>query len=123
MRVLFLFLLLALAAPEAHAARTKPFTAEELKQFQKCEDTTHCIRVTNGCCDCANGGDTTAVDRAFDKKFETLFSCEKTICTQKAGDCNFREPECVNGYCQLGPNKNHFPKDKKHGPLPRVQTE
>jgi hypothetical protein len=119
MRALLLLLLLAPIAQ----ARTKSFTAAELKQYQKCEDTSNCIRVTNGCCDCANGGDTTAVSRAFDKKFEKLFSCEKTMCTQKAGDCNFREPVCVKGLCQLGPNKNHFPKDKTAEPLPRVQPE
>ena len=81
----------------------------------------NCIRVTNGCCDCANGGDTTAVSREFDKKFEKLFSCEKTMCTQKAGDCNFREPVCVNHLCALGPNKELFPKKKEAGPLPPVQ--
>jgi hypothetical protein len=117
MRALLLLLLLA---PTAQA-RTTPFTAVELKQYQKCEDTSNCIRVTNGCCDCANGGDTTAVSREFDKKFEKLFSCEKTMCTQMAGDCNFREPVCVKGLCALGPNKDRFPKDKKAGPLPRVQ--
>ena len=118
MRALVLLLLLA---PAAFAARTKPFSAAELKKYQKCEDTSNCIRVTNGCCDCANGGDTTAVSREFDKKFEKLFSCDKIMCTQKAGDCNFREPACVKGYCQLGPNKERFPKDKKAGPLPRAQ--
>ena len=117
------FVLLLLLAPTAFAARTKPFNAEELRRYQKCADTSNCIRVTNGCCDCANGGETTAVSRDFDKKFEKLFRCETTICTQKAGDCNFREPVCVRGLCQLGPNKDHFPEDKKAGPLPRLQSE
>jgi hypothetical protein len=119
MRALLLIPLLASAG--AHAARTKPLSPAELKQYQTCEDTSNCIRVTNGCCDCANGGDTTAVSRAFDKKFERLFSCGTTMCTQKAGECNFREPVCVQGYCKLGPNKDRFPKDKKAGPLPRIQ--
>jgi len=123
MRAVILFLLLAPAAPFALGARTKPLTAAELKPFQRCEHASNCIRVTNGCCDCANGGDTASVSRTFDKKFEKLFQCETTMCSQKEGDCNFREPSCVEGRCELGPNKNHFPTDKSRGPLPRVQGE
>ncbi|MGZ3655155.1 MAG: hypothetical protein ACXVCS_06355 [Bdellovibrionota bacterium] len=103
-------ILLLLASTWAFAGQVRPLDPSELRQYQTCEDDSNCIRVTNGCCDCANGGDTAAINRKFDKQFQSHFDCRKIICSQKAGACNFREPVCVNGFCALGPQRKLFPR-------------
>ena len=107
---LAVLLLAASACSSAPAARTKPFVPDELRQYRKCNDTSNCIRVDNGCCDCANGGGTISINREFDKQFHALFDCKKVMCTQRAGTCLFREPVCKDGFCELGPQKQLFPK-------------
>lgn len=109
MHALSLFLFFTIPAFAADA--TKPLPAAEVKQYQACHHTADCVRVDNGCCDCANGGDTIAIHRKHEKTFRAFFKCDKTPCTQKAGDCTFQEPVCKNGFCELGPQKKW--QDKK----------
>ena len=89
---------------------TKPLPRESIRQYQECTDTSECIRVDNGCCNCANGGDTVAIHRKFEKEFRDHFNCQEVICPQRAGDCMFREPICRNGLCELGARPQLFPK-------------
>ncbi len=103
-KLLLLLALLFPLSPAAHAAgRSKPLPDAELKQYQACHHTEDCVRVNNGCCDCANNGGTVSIHRKHEKKFRALFDCNKTICTQRAGTCMFREPVCKKGFCELGP--------------------
>jgi hypothetical protein len=109
----FFAVLLALACSAcSHSPepRTKPLPAEALLPYQGCTDSSECIRVDNGCCDCANGGATVAIHRKFEKELRDRFQCEDVMCTQRAGDCKFREPVCRNGRCELGARPKLFPK-------------
>jgi hypothetical protein len=103
-------LLLSLYGCAGAPPREQPLSGENLKQYQACHHTGDCVRVNNGCCDCANGGDTVAIHRKFEKEFRDLFPCRDVACTQKAGDCKFHEPSCEAGLCKLGPPKKLFPK-------------
>ncbi len=101
-----LILLLTFTSPSlAEGRRSAPLPASKYKKHQFCRHTADCVRVDNGCCDCANGGDTIAIHRKFEAKFRAQFKCDGIACPQKAGDCGFREPECKDNVCVLGPQK------------------
>lgn len=99
-----LAILLLLSSSPLIAAE-KPLASDALKKYQACDHASDCVRVTNGCCDCANGGDTAAIHRKHEKKFRDLFPCKLSVCTQRAGDCMFAIPACENGLCVLVPPK------------------
>ena len=100
------------AAPNTRD-HTSPLPEGQLRQYQACYHASECVRVDNGCCDCANGGDTIAINRKFEKVFRENFDCRRIICPQRPGDCNFSEPACENGYCKLGPQWDLFPRKNK----------
>lgn len=103
-------ILLAASACSHHpAAFSGPRPVSELSRFQHCDDESECIRVDNGCCNCANGGATTSINRKFEDEFRAAFDCRGVICTQKAGACLFREPLCQDHLCVLGHRPQRFP--------------
>lgn len=108
MRFLVSLVLLLTACARAPTKLSNPRT--DLAPLQRCDDASECVRVDNGCCNCANGGDTISINRKFEKEFRTSFDCEGVVCTERAGDCLFREPACVNHLCVLGPQKQRFPR-------------
>lgn len=98
-------LVLALCCAACAQVPVPPLPENELRALQACRSAGECVRVVNGCCDCANGGETVAVHRKFEATLRARFDCAKTLCAGKVGDCQFREPECVRGLCTLGPQR------------------
>jgi hypothetical protein len=79
----------------------------DLAELQPCDDDSECVRVDNGCCDCANGGASTAINRKYEKEFRDSFDCRRTICSQKAGNCL---SQIVSGYflCRTCVNRGAY---------------
>jgi hypothetical protein len=89
------------AAKPGQGAAKAPLPLASLAEYRRCERDDQCTWVTNGCCDCANGGDDIAV--AADKKaaFRALFSCNDTPCTDVAVTpaCGTGTAACEAGLC------------------------
>ena len=66
--------------------------ASELESYQACGSDEDCIWITNGCCDCANGGVEVAIARTKKSAFEARFDCSNLPCTSRG-----REVECGTG--------------------------
>jgi hypothetical protein len=113
--IVFAALALAACSHRGPAAFSGPRGAADLAPFQACDDASECIRVDNGCCDCANGGSTVSINRKFEKEFRSLFDCRGVICSQKVGACLYREPQCDGGRCVLGPQRQLFPRKRSAG--------
>lgn len=77
----------------------------DLRKFQACDHDSDCVRATNGCCDCANGGEMIAVHRKHEKAVRDLFPCKGVLCTEKAGECMHWLPVCAKGLCDVVPPK------------------
>lgn len=82
--------------------RQPPLPKSDLADFQRCDTDTDCVRATNGCCDCANGGEAIAVHRKHEKTLRDFFPCTNVMCTQKAGDCMYWIPFCNKGNGEKG---------------------
>lgn len=100
MKAIFVSLFLTACASTA-TSENKPLGTNALKQYQACSHADQCIRVDNSCCNCANGGETISINRKFEVPFRQQFPCRMVVCSQKAGDCIFRVPNCVKGFCEL----------------------
>ncbi len=93
----------------APGALTEARTDKELKKLQSCDADSDCVRVDNGCCDCANGGQSTAINRQYEKEFRDGFDCRNVFCSQKVGNCLYLDPVCRNHRCELGKRPKLFP--------------
>lgn len=82
-------------AARVHASGSplrKPMPASELDAYRGCERDDDCVWVTNGCCDCANGGVEIAIAGAQKTAFQSRFDCGNLPCTSRG-----RETECGTG--------------------------
>ena len=103
------FLILLSACARTPSVYWRPLPDSVVEEYQTCNDDSECIRVDNGCCDCANGGATVAINRKHEGDFRAHFDCRRVMCTQRAGECLFREPVCVKHRCALGQRAQQFP--------------
>jgi hypothetical protein len=89
------------------ARQTKPLPLTGLSSYRACQTDDQCAWVTNGCCDCANGGDEIAVARDKQEAFRALFSCEDVPCTEVDVDppCGTGEVKCEQNLCVFKPAK------------------
>ncbi|MFH1263457.1 MAG: hypothetical protein V1495_08475 [Pseudomonadota bacterium] len=80
-------------------------TDPELKGFQDCTQTSDCVFVNNGCCDCANGGKETAINGSQKSSFDRSFDCTGTSCTLMARipPCGSGTVSCTAGLCTYSP--------------------
>jgi hypothetical protein len=53
----------------------KPMPLPETEPYRQCETVADCVAVTNGCCDCANGGQDIAINRQQVERFRAQFKC------------------------------------------------
>lgn len=88
------------AAPKGPA--TEPLDDFELGKYQYCGTDRDCVVATNGCCDCANGGDDVAVNKERLEAFRARFDCLHTACTERAAipPCGSGVVSCVSHRCQ-----------------------
>lgn len=102
-----LFLVGLLIFPMLAHSESKPLPIEKIKKFQRCKSDSDCIYVTNGCCDCANGGGDAAVNKKMKKAFQSQFDCETAICTQMAAipGCGTGKVTCQAELCKYEPAK------------------
>lgn len=96
-----------LAQAKSRPSGKEMLSKAELKKFQECDHDTDCVRATNGCCDCANGGEMIAVHRKHEKAVRALFPCKGVLCTEKAGECMHWLPVCSKGLCSVVPPKKN----------------
>ena len=52
---------------------TAPLPVKDITAYQSCAQDSDCVYVQNGCCDCANGGVDTAVNKDRLKEFQALY--------------------------------------------------
>ncbi len=80
---------------------TSPLSSSELAPFQVCSEDSDCKFVTNGCCDCANGGDEIAINSSQEADFNSMFDCSSTSCTEMARTppCGCGTVSCVGRLC------------------------
>lgn len=81
---------------------TRPLAAFDLGRYQYCGDDRDCVVVTNGCCDCANGGSDVAINKEHLDEFSKRFDCMHVQCGQKAAQprCGEGLVSCVNHTCR-----------------------
>ena len=92
--------------------RSNEFTVNPLQeipesQLRACSTSAECVKAVEGCCDCANGGRNTAINRKFLspwlKKREAgclTVMCPAVLSTDPS--CSeTHSPQCVEGTCQL----------------------
>jgi hypothetical protein len=86
---------------EVEAREVPPLAASELTQYQACTQDADCTHAQNGCCDCANGGEDTAVNKQQLSAFRARFDCKDTPCTMKLAvpDCGSGTVHCTSGRC------------------------
>jgi len=87
----FFVALVLFACGEARGA-SKPLPASELLKYQSCKADEDCMWITNGCCDCGNGGIEVAIARSQEAAFRAQFQCTHVPCTTMG-----RTPVCGTG--------------------------
>ena len=87
-----------------------PMPAAELDTYRACERDDDCMWITNGCCDCANGGVEVAIARARKATFESRFACGGTPCTSRGReiDCGAGSVACESNLCVFHPSTTHL---------------
>lgn len=87
------------------AERGAPLSASELQPFRGCQKDDDCVWVQNGCCDCANGGEDTAVARSKVTDFRARFACAGVGCTEvdREPACGAGTVACEHGACVFHP--------------------
>jgi hypothetical protein len=74
----------------------------DLVRFQFCGSDNDCMVAINGCCDCANGGETVAVSKDRFDEFKSHFDCAGVPCGMKEAvpACDRGVVTCVRGRCR-----------------------
>jgi hypothetical protein len=87
------------------AALRERMPAAELATYQRCTSDADCIWITNGCCDCANGGVEVAIARDRKGAFEARFDCGNLPCTSRGREieCGTGSVACENTLCVFHP--------------------
>lgn len=75
----------------------------ETLEYRSCTDDTDCIYAQNGCCDCANGGESIAVNINDATEFMSLFDCADVACTAIGAvpPCDQGTAKCEAGICEF----------------------
>lgn len=87
----------------ADAEKTdQPLEDFELGKYQYCGNDRDCIWVINGCCDCANGGKSTAINKIHFTAFNARFNCLNVTCTGNTHNTGCEEglTSCINHKCR-----------------------
>ncbi len=76
---------------------------EETLSYRNCNDDSDCIYAQNGCCDCANGGESIAVNINDAVEFQALFECDNVACTAIGAmpACDQGTAKCESGVCEF----------------------
>jgi hypothetical protein len=76
-------------------------TEAETLPYRDCTVDADCVYATNGCCDCANGGEDIAVNKTKLADFQKLFLCTDVACTTIGASpaCGSGTVSCVSGVC------------------------
>ena len=84
------------------SGNTKPLEEFELARYQYCGQDSDCVAVTNGCCDCANGGEDVAVNKLRVEAFRKRFDCLHVSCAGQDADppCGEGVVTCLNHKCK-----------------------
>ena len=90
------------------ANKTQPLSEFELGKYQYCGDDLDCVVSTNGCCDCANGGEDVAVNKERLSAFKANFECLNATCGTKepVEPCGIGVVSCVNHRCEYYANSD-----------------
>lgn len=85
---------------------------QQIREFQGCNADSDCIYVNNGCCDCANGGKETAVNKSKVDAFKNALICSNTSCTERGRvrPCGSGHTKCENNLCIFIPADAALPQ-------------
>jgi len=99
-------LALALAAG-CSGGTDHPLPEEDTLDYRDCTADSDCVYVTNGCCDCANGGKDLAVNKSKVADFGAEFDCSGR-CTLMGMDppCGSGTVKCEKNLCTYTPRTN-----------------
>jgi len=101
--------LLALSATSCSRSRAEkfgPLPEAQTRPFRACHADQDCEFVTNGCCDCMNGGEELAINKAQHEQFRAQFDCKQPLgCTEIGGVCGDGTSRCESGLCTYRPAK------------------
>ncbi len=81
----------------------------ENEELYSCGIDEDCVAIKSGCCDCNNGGTSTAINKDYQDEWNSNLEieCETTLCITAISNhwtC-FAEPKCVEGKCELVPSE------------------
>jgi hypothetical protein len=102
------------AASQSGARRMvndKPMPLSQSETYRHCQTAADCVAVTNGCCDCANGGSDIAINRQQQEAFRAQFKCSP-MCTMVGAvpPCLSGEVSCEANLCSYRAPKYDFPQ-------------
>ena len=85
---------------QAELSNSPPLPVEETLPYRACAEDVDCLYVTNGCCDCVNGGEDMAVNKEQLEAFRARFSCSGR-CTMIGAlpACGSGALACEGGLC------------------------
>ena len=84
--------------------RIGKLSSKELLKYQQCNSDDECITVTNGLCDCANGGEEVAINANHSDSFNEIFGDKMGVCTLmiRAIPCGIGAGNtCENNVCRF----------------------
>lgn len=79
----------------------QPLSRADTLRYRECSQDSECVYVTNGCCDCANGGEDMAINASLVSEFRDNFSCSFS-CTLRGAipPCGSGTVACKAGFCE-----------------------
>ena len=82
------------------ASPSTPMAQADTQGYRACTQDDECVYVTNGCCDCANGGEDLAIRKDRMDAFRATFTCNQG-CTEVGAipACGSGSVHCVQGAC------------------------
>jgi len=100
--ILFILLILIVVGAILFILLKNPTTSAD---FYSCTGDSDCVKATDGCCGCTQGGKMTSINKKYSNEWNLKLSkeCSEIVClTVISNDpsCN-QNPKCVSGECVL----------------------
>jgi len=98
--ILFFVVVASCSSTPKDTANLGVLSDSETLSYRNCSVDSNCVYTTNGCCDCANGGEDIAVNKDKLNDFNALFSCSGA-CTMIGAvpPCGSGTVSCQSGLC------------------------